>query len=233
LKTPKSINPDRLIDAIVEIRYYSRLPLELLIGIFFDSLDDSYNYSNRPTTRVNSNLTIGSNPLFYNDKIKILCTNGSLIFNILSNYIGWENYEKEIRNFVAQINNKKSKIEKFTRVGVRYISEYEEINIHNKFNFNFDFGMPDIKSDIYTFRSEFTKDTLKVFLNLQNNIRQKKSENNNIRISTVDVDVSNDNLNCTSLDQIMIETKKAHDLQKEVFYRLMKEDFLLTLKPSY
>ena len=45
---PTKITPDRIKSAIVELKYSSKLPFEVVIGLFYKVLDDTYTYVNRP-----------------------------------------------------------------------------------------------------------------------------------------------------------------------------------------
>ena len=48
MNLPKKIDPDNLKETVVEIKYLSELPFEILVGIFFNAFDKSFNYTNRP-----------------------------------------------------------------------------------------------------------------------------------------------------------------------------------------
>jgi len=234
MKIPKKINPDRLVDAIVAVRFESDLPAEVLLGVIFQSLNDSYIYSNKNISKnqfPNGNSV--KNSLFYNDRIKVMVLENSLIFNILTEYIGWEHYKKEISNFIELIQKKGSPIKTFTKASVRYISEYKDVDLRNILNFNFTFGMSDVKSEVFTFRSEFEKDKQRVFLHLQNKIISKRINNDLNKISVIDIDVMNDRLTCSNIQELLEEISKAHNLENEIYFNLLKEDFLKTLNPIY
>ncbi|APY08373.1 hypothetical protein BWZ20_08705 [Winogradskyella sp. J14-2] len=231
---PKSISPDRIVDAFVEVRYDSHLPFEIVVGTIFQNLDESYIYTNAPSKNLpvgGLNLSLGGTPLFYNDKIKIMLLDNSILFNILSSYIGWKEYIYQIKKVLSQIAGVNSPIKNYRRASVRYISEYPEMNIHDSFKFNFSFGLPHVKSDVYTFRSEFQEEDLKIFLNFQNNVKIKSTGDK--KISTVDIDVLNENVSGNSIEYILEAISTAHDKQKEVFFSIMKEEYLKTLKPIY
>lgn len=78
--------------------------------------------------------------LFYTDKIKIQIQPNSIIFNCLNEYIGWNLYKIEIEKVLEQVS-KSSVIEKFVRIGIRYISEYPNIDLQECVKFSFSFGM--------------------------------------------------------------------------------------------
>jgi len=229
--------PDRLKDAIVEIHYADFLPSELIPGLTFKALDDSYNYTTTPV-RLNRKVLSSKYPqtqasLIFNEKIKVLLRPNSFIFNFLDEYIGWEEYSKEIRKFLESLIEQTEPIE-FIRASVRYISEYQEINLGEAFKFDFTYGMPHVQSDKYTFRSEFSQDNMDVFLNLQNSVEiDSEDEERSISISIVDIDVLKKDLKTKDLNEFIKIIDSVHDKQKEVFFSIIREDFLSTLNPEY
>lgn len=250
MKIPKKISPDRIKDSIVEIRYNSSIPFEVAFGWFFKSIDDSYNYSNRPPglhkNQLNSLIGAGVNQeiqiafssqyLFYNDKMKVELQPNSIIFNCLEQYIGWEQYIQEIKKFVKQLSEA-GVIESFDRIGVRYISHYPEIDIRKCVKFSFTFGMPQVVSNSFGFRTEFIYDKLKVILNMNNNLPVVlNNQINEIKpLSIIDLDVIDDNIGieANDLEALFAKIDFIHSKEKEVFFNILKEDFLQTLNPIY
>ncbi len=242
MKIPKSIAPDRIKDAIVEINFESDYPNEVNLGVIFSALQDEYKYTNRPlgTQQVSSNsisfnkeftLSLGGISLFYNDKIKFQINNNSIAFNCLGDYILWDNYFVEIKNVLTRIASTKV-VKTFKRVGVRYISEYENINLSESINFNFTFGFPDVVSTRYSFTSEFDLKEHKVVLNLNNNVLSV-IENKEIPTSIIDVDIIKANLNLVNHLDLFNIIDDAHTIEKEVFFKLIRAEFLASLNPKY
>ena len=93
--------------------------------------------------------------------------------------------------------------------------------------------MPDTTSDLYAFRSEFISQGFKTFLQIQNKIKVRTSEGKEKIISTIDIDVSNKNFECTSIKDVIDEATKIHNVEKEIFFSLIREDFLEQLNPKY
>lgn len=249
MKIPKKISPDRIKDAIVEVKYSSKIPFEVAIGLFYKSLDDTYTYTNRSLGKQqiqnalpvnlfeNLEIQIGNRTLFYNDKIKIEFQPNSIIFNCLNDYISWDFYKLEIEKVLAQLSEA-GVIDNFTRVGVRYISEYPNIDLKDCVKFSFTFGMPDIVSDIYTFRSEFGQDGLRIILNLANklpilNPRSTTAQPVITPISNIDIDVIMESLSLVSYKELLDIIETTHSKEKEVFFNLLKEVFLTSLNPIY
>jgi uncharacterized protein (TIGR04255 family) len=241
MKLPKKITPDRIRDSIVEVRYNGKVPHEVAIGMFFKSLDDTYTYANRPFGKSSKenipselNFPFG-NPLpifpnlFHNSKIKIQLLPGSIVFNCLNEYILWDNYKNEIQHALNQMLNA-GVVDKFTRVGLRYITEYPNEDLNNCVKFTFTFGMPQLKSDAYSFQAEYRLDEHRIVLRLKNNLAKKNQVS---PISTIDIDVIKENLNIVNSQQLFVELDDLHLKEKEVFFSLLKEDFLENLKPEY
>lgn len=249
MKIPVKISPDRIKDAFVEVKYTSKVPFEVAVGMFYKSLDETYIYTNRSIGKqqlpsaLPLNLSerlkiqIGSRPLFYNDKIKIELQPNSIIFNCLNAYISWDLYKLEIEKVLTQLE-KADVFETYIRVGVRYISEYPNIDLTDCVKFSFSFGMPDIVSETYSFHSEFKQDSFRIILNLNNKlpVLSPKSSSDQLDvtpISNIDIDVIMENLKISSNKELLECIDKTHLKEKEVFFNLLKEEFLDSLNPVF
>jgi uncharacterized protein (TIGR04255 family) len=245
MKLPRKIDPDRIKDSIVEVKFTSTIPYEIYLGQIYQSLDDSYNYTNRPPIGQKHiqlpvdvprelKLTLGNHlALFFNDKIKFEIQPGSIIFNCVDKYITWEYYLPEIVSVLNQIQ-KSNCIKSFNRIGIRYISEYPETDIKSITKFNFSFGMPDVSSDNYSFRSEYKKDNFRVILNLSSRIPTANTEISNRKtISSIDIDVISEVFDHSELKPLIDLIEQVHTLEKVTFFNLLTEDFLISLNPKY
>lgn len=244
MKLPRKIDPDRIKDSIIEVRFTSSLPYEIYLGQVFNSLDETYKYTNRPPYgHKNIQLSTDSHrelklnfgtplSLFYNDKIKFEIQPGSIIFNCFDKYITWEFYFPEIIKVLTQIYSSNC-LQSFNRVGIRYISEYPETNIKAITKFSFSFGMPEVLSDNYSFRSEYKKDSFRVILNLANKIPTLNEDSQKKMMSSIDIDVISENINFTELDPLYNLIEQVHTVEKITFFNLLQEDFLNSLNPKY
>ena len=243
MKIPRKITPDRIRDSIVEIRYNTDIPFEALIGIFYQAVNGSFKYTNRPLGKqqfpiVSSlpqeiTLSLGGLSLFHNDRIKVQLQPNSIIFNCVNDYIGWENYKTEIENTMT-IFSAIIKIDNYTRIGMRYISEYANHDLVDCVKFSFTFGLPEIKSETYSFRSEFKWEEYKIILNLNNKLLIVKEHGNQpTPTSIIDIDVIDESVNENDLKTLLIKFEKIHSKEKDVFFSILKEGFLETLKPEY
>lgn len=245
MKIPRKITPDRISDSIVEIRYTANVPFEAVVGIFYQAAKDIFKYTNRPLGKqpfpISSQislphelkLSLGGLSLFHNEKIKVQLQPNSIIFNCVGDYVGWENYkieiEKALRLFSDNID-----IDSYTRIGIRYISEYPNYDLVNCVKFEFTFGMPEIKSDTYSFRSEFKWEDFRVIMNLNNKLLVIRDHGKSPSpTSIIDIDVIDDNVAAANLDVILTKLEKVHLKEKEVFFNILNDKFLESLNPEY
>lgn len=246
---PKKINPDSIKEAVVEIKYQSTLPFEVLVGIFFNSFDESYTYINRPpqpptlfqggldSPGQELRIRMSNQSVFYNDKISIQLFPNSFVFTCLEEYPGWDDYFSEINKALNQLNESR-KITGWIRVGVRYISEYPNTELSECIKFTYSFGIPEVNSSTSAFRSEFFFNEKKVILNLSNKVtiikqNTKTNQYEEVQTSIIDVDVISDKKEIHTFEQLLNEIKENHLIEKEVYFRLLKDEFLKSLKPEY
>jgi uncharacterized protein (TIGR04255 family) len=247
MRLPTKINPDSIRDSIIEIKYSSSLPFEVMVGYIFNALDDTYKYTNRPAPftkdeqevfqRAALELQMGPQNIFFTDTIKLDLRPNSLVFNCLDKYKGWAVYKAEIVKTLRQISTIKE-IQKYTRVGLRYVSEYPETDIASCTKFKFSFGIPSIVSDTYAFRSEFSVDNYTVILALQHKAQMitgimKDGGAETKPISIIDIDIIAKNLSINIVDELFSFLDKIHEKEKEIFFSLLDENYLKKLNPVY
>lgn len=242
MQLPKKITPDSIVNAVVEVKYESRIPFELLMGLLVDKFDDSYNYTTRPLRPLLGKqqelaINFGSQALLYNERISLTLLPNALGFNCLGKYIGWTLFKEEI-NKALQIIYSTGHIVKWSRVGLRYITEYLKTDLKDCTKFNFTFGFPEVQSLSTTFHNEFEFKGAKVIMNLNNKIPtiRQQEMNSTVEIipsSTIDIDVIKEPLALAQVNQIMNIIEEVHEHEKEVFFTLLTDDFLKTLNPEY
>ncbi|MBO9561411.1 MAG: TIGR04255 family protein [Niastella sp.] len=250
MQTPKKITPDSIVKAVVEIKYIAEVPFEILLGILVSRLDQSYTYTNRPINNSPLGLdnyvnpadiiiNINSRSLVYNNKISIQFQPNSLIFSCIDKYIGGVDFLNEIKAALSFLL-KNGEVKKWTRIGLRYISEYPNRDIRECIKFNFTFGLPDVESVSTHFKSEFFYKGTKVILNLMNKMPalgtdSKEATPHVVNTSIIDIDVINDRLEIPGLqiEPLINEISLVHDFEKEIFFGMLREEFLNTLQPEY
>jgi len=243
MKLPRKINPDRINDSIVEVKFTSNMPYEIYLGLIYKSLDNTYKYTNRPNGQKKIALPLdvpseikfsfgNTLSLFFNDKIKFEIRPGSIIFNCIDKYITWELYQPEIQRVLEQISHS-DVIQSFNRAGIRYISEYPDTEINEITKFSFSFGMPDVSSDSYSFRSVYKKADCRIIINLSSKIPMIGEPTLKKSISAIDIDIIKENFETDKLGMLFDIIEEIHTLEKVTFFNLLSEDFLNSLNPKY
>jgi uncharacterized protein (TIGR04255 family) len=237
MKHPVKISPDHLKETIVEIRYTSKVPFEVAIGLFFSKLDDSYTYSGLgsklPSDMENINkITFRLEPgcIFYNDFIRVECLKNKFIFNATNisedgpDYPGWSIYSQEITKILSNFESA-DVIQTYKWVGLRYISEYPDMNLQDISYFSQSTTVPDgLRPTNFQSRQEYLKGNCRIILGLN------QSETNGKVVSLIDIDVIKDLINTKSLADLIDILNTNHDLQKDVFFTLLNKTYFSTLK---
>lgn len=221
---PKKLNPDKIKDALVEIQFSSQHPYELLLGLLFTSLDNSYSYANRSRAKRVA--------LFYNDQIRFEVGNGYIIFNCLEKYPGWEIYLNEISKTLIQLN-KENKLGAFHTVGLRYINEFPGEGIDNVARFNYSIGKLDVKPESYGFRLNYLDEEDKILLILENRNKYQKAEGSPQKYAYVDIGIVRHDLKIVEVNKLIEVLNVLHEKEKEIFIEIIDEDFLKSLNPEY
>lgn len=237
---PKKITPDSLRESVVEIKYTSSIPFEVIPGILSQQFPDDYRYTVelvQVDTQSVFDRLIQRKFILYNDEVTIQITPLSVIFNCFQGYIGWEKYIEQITKAIRIIYNSKV-IESWKSVGLRYISQYKDQDLRLSTNFNYQFGHKEINSDYVGFKSDFTYKDKKVLLNLHNLMPARNDstpEGTIERISIIDVDVIHENLNLNleEIDKLIFTIESSHQCEKEIFFGILKPEFINSLNPQY
>jgi uncharacterized protein (TIGR04255 family) len=242
MKIPRKITPDNLKDTIIEIRYNLNVAPEFVLGILYQALCNKYQYiqPNIPIQNIPveinpaNNVFLGLKPIgFFSDgSIKIQIQENSIIFNSLENYLGWEKYFASIQVVLDKIKGT-NVIHSFNRVGVRYISQYDNLSIFSKINGKIILFNENFQVDNATLRTEFVEADKRIILNLSNNIKPQEKQAQISFYSLIDIDIISGIANSDNMDSLFKIIDETHYKQKEVFFRLLDENYVKSLNPEF
>jgi uncharacterized protein (TIGR04255 family) len=248
MNLPKKITPDRIRESIVQIFFQTEIQFDPLIGYLYGILGDlGFTYTNEPTRLSKNNiiptqtneLTVNLLPqyLFFNENVKIqLHQNGSIIFNCINNYIGWGTFFSFIKDVLTRLSDQKV-FQGYSRVGIRFISEFPNIDLLDTLKFSFSLEGLQNPYKNGTFRVEWADYPHIIIVNLGLKLLiPNYMILDDVKVdfvSLIDIDVIHQNLNVQSAPELFALIESAHKKQKEVFFGLLKDEFLLTLKPEY
>ena len=244
MKIPKRISPDNLKDSIVQILFNSDVQPELFLGVFSRVFNEDFTFTG--TFPQKKELKIGEKQEIIFEKfdkgffldmkkeIKVDVTGNSVIFNMFKNYIGWENYFPLINKTIKTLFEG-GFIKEINRIGIRYISQFDNISLIDNLNMNLSLDIPNKNLESTQIRTEYIENEFKIILTLINRIRNPEDSKTNSRTNTsiIDIDViqvaENMNNSHLALEAIL----NGHQKQKSTFFSLLRPSFLETLKPEY
>lgn len=247
---PKKINPERIREAIVQVYFHAETPFEPLIGYIYSALSEfGYSYTNRPVTPKhfiqsgtqaipNSfDIVVAPQYFFFNDHIRVqVQENGSLTFNSMNNYPGWPTYSTHIKQVLGLLLEKKTVIN-FRRVGIRYISEFPNVDILKHVKLKVELEGLDVPMKSGNFRVEWVKDSFRFIVNLASKLPIPplvvEINEKHLFTSLVDIDVICQNFEVAQPEKLFELIEQVHFHEKEQFYQLLKPEFLESLNPEY
>lgn len=236
MKLPKKITPCPIIDSLLEIRFDTNLPTDAIFGIVYNSIKDKYkNVENlpilqlpEPVRRKDPNLKFKPYYKISNDNYVIQIGADVLTISSYPKYTGWIAFQKEINYFLLKINEL-AIIDNISRIGLHVIDFFPETEIFSESKISITFDENIIESNNSLFRTEFShKDNIKSILNISNNASFNLKKG-----SLIDIDTYVETKQSLNIDQILPQISQIHDTEKELFFSLLKNDFINKFNPEY
>ncbi len=234
-KIPKKITPDRIKESMVHIGLESSLNFPVSLGYFHSLfLESGYTYQSNSDSRDERNFF---QHYFFNEKkgIFVYITPYGLTFNCIEKYIGWTVYGKEIISLITKLFENEV-ILKITRMGIRYISEFPGSDLYKMVNLSVSSSFFTNDNDTGRISFERFENENRIIVNLiiTKNLKPfTQAAKSSKELSIIDVDIIRKDLN---IDDFRASEKlliSLHQKEKQVFFSLLNDDFLSTLKPEY
>lgn len=246
MRIPKKINPDRIQDSFVQVFFSTVVPFEPLVGYVYHALAPlGFSYLNRPQQpeaglfpSEGFSLQIGPQHFFYREEVSIRMDEpGALLFNCMGPYIGWEQYSTIIRDVLTALFEANI-ISSFLRVGIRYVSLFENMDVQDALTLSFSMGVQQQDYRLAHFRTVWEdKEGYLISVTLGTERAPGVIENEDGTIlakkSVIDIDVIRQGFELKNLEEMFSLIDETHLHEKTVFFGLMKEDFLNSLNPEY
>jgi uncharacterized protein (TIGR04255 family) len=237
MRIPRKID-DKLKDAIVNIQFTSGIPADAVVGSFFSLLKTHFNaISLGPAGAIRlDQLTIQPQQSFYihkEGKFRVDITAESITFNLTEKYEGWNNYINVIEETLIPLFQEKV-ITKVNRIGVRYISIFDGVRIFDNIIPQITFAPLDDLSSRSQFRIELNRADFLAIVSIVNAYPTVLENKNTDIFSVVDIDIIKvTNSQIASFENVMNTIQKAHHEQKQLFFSLLKQEFIKSLNPEF
>ncbi|MBS3769951.1 MAG: TIGR04255 family protein [Bacteroidales bacterium] len=234
MKLPKKINPCPILDALIEIRFSTNINRDAVFGLIYNALHSDFEKVDKlpimqlPDQVRDSDPSLKFKPHYRLSNENIVVQVGPDVITISSypKYTGWNSFSSKIYDILEKVQNI-GIIDSIIRIGIRYINFFEQ-NIFDDINLKVTLSENTIDYKNTVIRTEISQDNYKSTLQIANN-----ANHNNKSGSVIDIDTFMDN----NIDDFFHRKKEiidnGHEKEKELFFSLLKEEFLNTLNPEY
>lgn len=241
MNLPRKIEPCPIADYIVEMRFSTEIPKGAVFGIVYNSLKHEFNsVQNLPITQLPEQLRNSDPDLKYKPYYRMSDGNftvqiGPNVFTLSSPipYIGWKDFSEKIIqsfNIIYQLNI----IKRVERLGLRVVNFFDDIDIFD--NIELTMKINDEKAALInsTIRIQIKSEReFNSTLQLSNNARGG-NEQERVRGSVIDIDTFKFYPDTNNFfDDFYAEINIGHDIEKELFFSLLKKEYLKSLNPIY
>jgi uncharacterized protein (TIGR04255 family) len=235
---PKRIEPCPIKEAIVEIRFETALPGEAVFGVVYNSIKDRYKELEKlpilqlPEVVRMNDPNLVHQPHYRLKKDNFLIQIGPQILSVVvvEPYPGWETFLGEIEYVFTKVHEL-GIIDKVTRFGIRYV-DFFNLDIAEKLKIHILLNEHEVVSESIVLRIVFDKGSFHSALQISNDVtleeHQRKVKGSALDLDTYSEEKRNDFF--LHLDPILTE---AHTIEKELFFSLLRPEFLESLNPTY
>jgi len=242
VKLPVRLKHDTIIEALFELRFEPELPSEAVFGAIYPIVTNKFKnltHTPLPSSQLpdivrNSDIQFMYQPLsrLQEDNLSISIGPRVINFSIVKPYIGWDKW----KSYILDILNKLSVggvIKNVERTGLRYL-DFVEQDIFPLINAEFKIIDGTVKPTATTIRTEIPEGEYVKVLQLANCVSiNEKGQNKNG--SLIDIEVARNEKIPNDAFKINLEAMldKSHIIAKQLFFNILKEDFLNELGPIY
>ncbi|MEA1968809.1 MAG: TIGR04255 family protein [Thermodesulfobacteriota bacterium] len=236
---PTKITPDPIIDAVVEFRFESEIPPDAILGMLFSVVRNEFpNFTKLPIAEIPEEIRRNDPQLKFapcyqsiSNGYRLNVGPSVISFGNPGEYVGWkENFYPFLQKIINQLE-KSGIVKNFLRIGIRYI-DFFTTDIFEKITLSIELKGNPLVAKQTTISTIFEQDELTTRVNIQNNTvvtRDKKK----IIGSVIDTDTFFEPKQSISFAEVTKLVDKQHDVSLNVFFDLLKQDFLETLNPEY
>ena len=236
-KIPQKITPCPIKEAVVELRFDTSLPYDAVPGMILSAFKDTFGPLQRhaileiPEIIRTSDPNLEYSPYHLFRKGNFVLQVGPKCFSIacVDDYTDWNTYFSTIKTALDGLLKLKI-VEKPTRLGLRYVSFFNSQDIFANIQLPLEMAGNSLIGHKNVMMSEFEQDGFKCVLQLRN---QHLELSTGMVGSVVDIDLLQD-IN-SPIDNVDLygPINKAHDIEKLIFFGILKPEYLNTLKPQY
>ncbi len=239
-KVPKKLKICPIKESIFEIRFSTDIPSDAIFGIVYSHVGDIFpknSIKQLPILQIPEQLRNNDPKLKYQALHRLIKDNLSLSVgpNVLTfgnhqEYVGWTRWSEFFENIIEKLKSTNI-FQKVERIGLRYINIFNE-NIFNNLNIELKINKNKLINETSNLRTELLDSGFIKILQIGNAVKIQNNTNA-FTGSLIDIDCIY-NFNNESFIKIYLEiVNKAHDKEKELFFSILKKDYLNKFEPNY
>jgi uncharacterized protein (TIGR04255 family) len=233
MKLPKSISPCPIKEAVAEIRFDSNVPADAVFGIVYQALKKDFSEAKPlPILNLPAEIRVASTDLAFqpyyrltNDASVVLVGPKVISVGMGADYPGWTVHSKCIKDTLNQFNQT-GIVTKVLRVGLRFISFFA-LDIYPNLMLKITVEDTSIDGEETLFKTVLSNKGCKSLLQIRQGVALNKKLSEKGSVIDIDSFTTAPAGEFTSLLELFLED--AHQAEKELFFRLLKPDFLKTL----
>jgi len=239
MNRPIKLNKAPIVDSICDIRFESSLPLDIVPGILFSALHSLgiKDIQKLPILEMPESIRTADHNLlyapYYHAKIGELTIQlGGRMIALSSPmpYIGWDVFRPKIRSIIEEVI-KTGVVSQVKRVAIRTVNFFD-VDILENSKFSVDSPIT-FNNKQYHYTDYYEEDDLIIKTTIANKAIRQISATANVEGSIIDIDSYIQASIEANLDKMLISIDKAHTEGKNIFFDLLKTDFMKTLGPAY
>jgi len=234
---PAKISPEPIIDTTVELKFSTVFPVGAIFGMVYSLFKDRYpTVEELPILQIPEGIRKNDPNFKYKPLHKL--SNESFIIQIGYDvvslhskvpYVGWQKFLLEIKTFFNKINQL-GLVYSPINFALRYVNFFE-VNIFEHINLEILLINEPLHNHLTVIRTELQKEDYIQVVQIANNGTFKYGQHLK-NGSLLDITIVMDKIE-NFFDRVEDIAKKAHNIEKELFWGLLKPEFRLSLNPQY
>lgn len=238
-RLPVKIDPCPIVEAILELRFITSESWRTLPGLLFAHIRDRYpEQRDLPLARLDEEIRRLDPAFTYQPLVQFLGRDfliqfGSRVVSLVTKpnqYPGWTAVEEEMTWLLTQLK-RIGFITEGERLGVRYINFFS-FDIFDKLLLDVTTGDKRLTGGELSIATVLRRSPLTVRLQVANSAILGTG-NDAKHGSVLDLDVWLGSLDFEVFQNELVRFREAHDFEKQIFFGLLRPDFLTTLNPVY
>lgn len=239
LTLPKKITPCPIIEAIVQLRFIPAVLPDAVFGIIYQEFEKDFpgKVEKLPILQLPEPIRAVDPNLIHQPYYKLSA--GNLVFQIgprvtslsnLKEYMGWENLAAKLKELFSRLQ-KLRVVKAVEGLRFRYVNLFKD-DVYNNINLRILMNDQPLRTLRKTLRAELDDNGFITILQIANPATVK-IKNQSTKGSVIDIDVTHPAFETDFFEDMENILEKAHNIEKKLFFSLLKTEFLNTLSPEY